>query len=51
MEEINSNYRVEELTGDELAELLFEMEHHNLPSCQSDESSGGDSDLSAEEGE
>jgi hypothetical protein len=49
---INSDYRMEELSGDEVAALAFEAEHRHLKSCQSDDESNGESDLSlTEEGE
>ena len=43
-------YHVEELTEEEQAALVAEGEHHGEPSCQSDEQSEGESDLSLQAG-
>lgn len=46
MSEPVPQYRVEELTEAEQAQLAEEMEHRFFPSCQSDAVSDGESDLS-----
>lgn len=40
-----NDFHVEELTEEEQEALVKDVEHHQLPSCQSDEQSDGTSDL------
>lgn len=43
---MSKTWDVEELTDEERAALVSDTEHHQQPSCQSDDQSDGESDLS-----
>ena len=46
---MTNNWSVQELTAEEIAALDEENQHHQLPSCQMDNVSMGESDLSLEQ--